>query len=167
MAKDQLQKDGREEEEVERYEQELVGLLQERIKPGLNRGAIPLLARSLAKDIAHRDYPDSAVEDADVDDEPEAAAEDADGEDEPEAEADEESAAEEDGNGDAAAVFEDEMHELQAQLGEDWILSFSVQGDDGWLTAEKADGSQRVEAQTAAVIREAVELLNEGGGRSS
>jgi hypothetical protein len=58
------------------------------------------------------------------------------------------------------------MHELQAKLGEDWILRFSVQGDDGWLTAEKDDGSQRLEAPTAAVLVEAVELLNEGGGRS-
>ena len=44
------------------------------------------------------------------------------------------------------------MHELQAELGEDWILRFSVQGDDGWLTAEKDDGSQRLEAQTASVL---------------
>ena len=49
-------------EEVAKYEQELASLLQERIKPGLNRGAIPLLARSIAKDIAHRDPPSSASE---------------------------------------------------------------------------------------------------------
>ena len=36
------------------YEQELADYLQERIKPGLNRGAIPLLARSIAKEIARR-----------------------------------------------------------------------------------------------------------------
>jgi hypothetical protein len=59
------------------------------------------------------------------------------------------------------------MHELQAELGEDWILRFSVQGDNAWLTAEKDDGSQRVEAQTASVISDAVELLNEGGARST
>ena len=59
------------------------------------------------------------------------------------------------------------MHELQAELGEDWILRFSVQNDDAWLTAEKDDGSQRIEAPNASVISEAVELLNEGGGRSS
>jgi hypothetical protein len=59
------------------------------------------------------------------------------------------------------------MHELQAELGEDWILRFSVQGDDGWLTAEKNDGSQRVEAPNASVIIEAVELLNERGGRAA
>ena len=59
------------------------------------------------------------------------------------------------------------MHDLQAELGEDWILRFSVQGDAGWLTAEKDDGSQRVEALTASVLSEAVGLLNEGGGRST
>jgi hypothetical protein len=58
------------------------------------------------------------------------------------------------------------MHDLQAELGEDWILRFSVQGDDAWLTAEKDDGSQHVEAQTADVLSQAVELLNERGGRS-
>ena len=47
-------------EEIASYEQELAGLLQERIKPGLNSGAIPLLARSIAKDIAHRDTPSGA-----------------------------------------------------------------------------------------------------------
>ena len=59
------------------------------------------------------------------------------------------------------------MRELQAELGEDWILRFSVQGDDGWLTAEKDDGSQRIEAPDAAVLVEAVALLNERGGRTS
>jgi hypothetical protein len=48
------------------YEQELAELLQERIKPGLNRGSIALLARSIAKEIAQR-RPD---EDADVAREP-------------------------------------------------------------------------------------------------
>ena len=56
---------------------------------------------------------------------------------------------------------------LQAELGKDWTLSFSVRGDDGWLTAAKDDGSQHIEAPTAAVLAEVVELLNEGGGRSS
>src|SRR5215217_5219973 len=36
------------------YEQELALYLQERIKSDLNRGAIPLLARSIAKELAHR-----------------------------------------------------------------------------------------------------------------
>jgi hypothetical protein len=138
------------EEEVARYEQELAGYLQERIKPGLNRGAIPLLARSIAKEIAHREHLDGASEDAEVDDEHST-------------EADDEHSAE----SEAPPDFEAEMHELQAELGEDWILRFSVQGDDAWLTAEKDDGSQRVEAPTAAVLSEAVGLLNEGGGRST
>ena len=138
------------EEEVARYEQELAGYLQERIKPGLNRGAIPLLARSIAKEIAHREHPNGASEDAEADDEHSA-------------EADDEHSAE----SEAAPDFEADMHELQAELGEDWILRFSVQGDDAWLTAEKDDGSQRVEAPTASVLSEAVELLNEHGGRST
>ena len=58
------------------------------------------------------------------------------------------------------------MHELQAELGEDWILRFSVQGGDAWLTADKQDGSQHVEGPTAEVLLEAVELLDEGGGQS-
>ena len=36
-------------DEVASYEQELASYLQERIRPGLNRGAIPLLTRSIAK----------------------------------------------------------------------------------------------------------------------
>jgi hypothetical protein len=131
------------EDEVARYEEELADYLGERIKPGLNSGAIPLLARSIAKEIAHRDHPNGASE---------------------EAVADDERSSERDAPTDD---FEDEMHELQAELGEDWVLSFSVQGDDGWLTAEKSDGSQRVQAPTAAVLVQAVELLNEGGGRST
>ena len=162
------------EEEVARYEKELAGYLQERIKPGLNRGAIPLLARSIAKEIAHREHPNGAPEDAEADDEPSADADDepsADADDEPSAEADDEDDAEADDEhsteGEALLEFEDEMHKLQAQLGEDWILRFSVQGDEAWLTAETDDGSQRVEAPTALVLVQAVELLNEGGGRSS
>lgn len=134
---------------VSSYEQELAGYLQERIKPGLNSGSIPLLARSIAKDIAHREHPGGVAEDRDEDDEL-----DVDSDDEAGAQ------------GEASPDFEDEMHELQAELGEDWILRFSVHGDDAWLTAEKDDGSQRVEAPTAAVIVEAVELLDEGNGRS-
>ncbi len=178
------------EEEVARYEQELAAYLQERIKPGLNSGAIPLVARSIAKAIAHREHPKGASEDAAVDDEPSAEADDepsaeaddepsAEADDEPSAEADDEPSAEADDEPSAEADdepsaeseappdFEADMHELQAQLGEDWILRFSVQGDEGWLTAEKDDGSQRLEAQTASVLLEAVELLNENGGRST
>ncbi len=40
--------------DVESFEKELAGYLQQRIKPGLNSGAIPMLARSIAKEIAHR-----------------------------------------------------------------------------------------------------------------
>ena len=144
--------------EVSKYEEELADYLQDRIKPNLNRGAIPLLARSIAKEIAHRDHPNGASEDAEAEDERGGEAEA-----EPSGEAEAEQSAE----GEAQPDFEDEMHELQAELGEDWILRFSVQGDDAWLTAEKDDGSQRVEAPTSSVLLEAVGLLNEGGGRSS
>jgi hypothetical protein len=169
------------EEEVARYEQELAGYLQERIKPGLNRGAIPLLARSLAKEIA-REHPNRASEDSELEDEHSAEADDehsAEADDEHSAEADDEHSAEADDDHSAEADddhsaeskappdFEADMHELQEELGEDWILRFSVQGDDAWLTAEKDDGSQRVEAPTASVLSEAVGLLNEGGGRST
>jgi hypothetical protein len=129
------------EDDLARYEQELAEYLQQRIKPGLNSGAIPLLARSIAKEIAHREPPNGASE-------------------EPGGEAEQSAESE------AAPDFEADMHELQAELGEDWIVRFSVQGDDGWLTAEKDDGSQRVEAPTASVLTEVVGLLNEGGGRS-
>jgi hypothetical protein len=195
MAKQKAAQD-----EVAAYEQELAGYLQERIRPGLNRGAIPLLARSIAKEIAHREHPNGTSQDAEADEEHSAEAEDepsAEAEDEPgaeadyddsaeaeaddedgdeaddeaddeaTAEADDEDSAEGDDEQSEASAFEDEMHELQADLGEDWILRFSVQGDDAWLTAEKDDGSQRVEAPTADVLAEAVELLNERGGRSS
>ena len=37
----------------------------------------------------------------------------------------------------------------------------------GWLTAEKDDGSQRVEAPDASVLVAAVGLLNDRGGRST
>jgi hypothetical protein len=136
------------EEEVARYEQELADYLQERIKPGLNSGAIPLLARSIAKEIAHREHPNGASAGAEAD---------------AKAETDDKQST----NGDAQPDFEDEMHELQADLGEDWILAFSVKGDDAWLTAEKEDGSQHVEAPNASVLFEVVQRLNEGGGRST
>jgi hypothetical protein len=168
------------EEEAARYEQELAGYLQERIKPGLNRGAIPLLARSIAKEIAHRQHPHGASEDVEVEDRAEAEDEhSAEADDEHSAEADDEHSAEADDEHSAEADdehsadseplpdFEADMHELQEELGEDWIVRFSVQGDDAWLTAEKDDGSQRVEAPTAAVLSEVVGLLNAGGGRST
>jgi hypothetical protein len=194
------------EDEVARYEQELAAYLQERIKPGLNSGAIPLLARSIAKDIAHREHPNGTPENAQPEDEAKAEAEgkssaesddkpsgesddeqsgEADDEpsgesdDEPSGESDDERSGEADdepsaetedeesAESEAPPDFEADMRELQAELGEDWILRFSVQGDDGWLTAEKDDGSQRVEAPEASVLLEAVGLLNERGGRSA
>jgi hypothetical protein len=120
-------------------EQELASYLEERIKPGLNRGSIPMLARSIAREIAHEEYvadDEDALDDEELDD-----------------------AAE--GVSDLAG----DLQELQHRLGEDWILSLCVQGDDSWLTAEKHDVSQRIEAQDAAVLVEAVRLLDAGGGR--
>jgi len=196
------------------YEQELAEYLQEHIKPNLNSGAIPLLARSIAKEIAKRERPadassngraeedepegeeeeqptgrsDEDAEDesdaddqpegeadeddpeaeADEDDEPEAEDEEADDElededDEPEAEGDDDAEGRSDGD---VSDFEADMHDLQSELGEDWILRFSVHGDDAWLTAETEDGSQHVEAPNAEVLSEAVQLLKQGGGRS-
>jgi hypothetical protein len=102
------------------HEEQLARYLQDRIKPGLSRGAIPLLARSIAKEITRQEPPEQI-----------------DGKDAPDA-----------GDG-PAPDFEADMHELQAELGDDWILSFSVHGEDAWLTAEKQDSSQRIEAETA------------------
>jgi hypothetical protein len=127
------------EEELAKYETELAQYLQERIKPGLTSSAIPLMARSIAKEIAHRESPTNGPEDPDAEDGQEA---------------------------DGSPDFEADMHELQAELGNDWILRFSVQGERGWLTAEKEDGSQRLEAPNAQVLMDAVQLLDEGGGRS-
>jgi len=192
---------------AESYEKELAAYLQERIRPGLNRGSIPMLARSIAKEIAKRDHPngtpkespeddettaagsdeevaaegedevgaesgdeevaesededvaESEVEDED-EDEASAEAEDDDEDDEASAEA-EEDAEDEDDDDEAPTAFEEDMYELQEEFGDDWIVRFSVQNDAGWLTAEKADGSQRLEAPTADVLRKAVGLLNE------
>jgi thymidylate kinase len=113
------QENGRD-DDVARYEEELEGYLQERIKPGLNRGAIPLLARSIASEIAQQDYD-----------------------------------------------LETDLRKLQGELGDDWILYFAIQGDDTWLTAEKEDATQRVEAPNASVLSEVITLLNEKGGRPS
>jgi hypothetical protein len=133
------------EEDTAKYEQELAGYLQDRIKPGLNRGSIPLLARSIAKEIARHDFANGAADDESSD------------------EADDEVSDEQD----AGPDLETALHELQTELGEDWILYFSVQGDDTWLTAERDDASQRVEAPNASVLANAVKVLNEGGGRGS
>jgi hypothetical protein len=136
-------------EDTASYEKELANLLNERIKPGLNRGAIPLLARSLAKEIASRQASQDDAED------------DVAYEDEEGVEPDDDDEAEDD----EATDLEADLYDLQESLGDDWILYFAVQGGRAWLTAEKEDASQRVEAPTAAVLAKAVKLLNEGGGR--
>lgn len=128
------------EQEIAEYETQLASYLQERIKPGLTASTIPLVARSIAKEIARREPPESPD-----------APESSDG-----------------GDSQAAGEqpdFEADMHELQAELGEQWILRFSVQGEDGWLTAENPDASQRVEAPDAQRLVKIVEAINEGGGR--
>ena len=172
---------------AESYEKELAAYLQERIRPGLNRGSIPMLARSIAKEIAKRDHPngtpkespeddettaagadeevaaegedetsaesgdeevaesededvaESEVEDED-EDEASAEAEDDDEDDEASAEA-EEDAEDEDDDDEAPTAFEEDMYELQEELGDDWIVRFSVQNDAGWLTAERTTGA--------------------------
>jgi hypothetical protein len=126
-------------EEAAVDEKELASYLEERIKPGLNRGAIPMLARSIAREIARDDYHSDEDEDEDKDD--------ADSED--------------------AADLETDLHTLQQRLGDDWTLFYAVQGGDAWLTAETQDATQRVEAPTAEVLVKAVELLKTGGGRSA
>jgi hypothetical protein len=118
-------------------EQELASYLEERIKPGLNRGSIPLLARSIAREIAHDAY--HRDEDEDEDDEEE---------------------------GGDATDLEADLHTLQQRLGEDWTLFYAVHGGDAWLTAENDDATQRIEAPSAEVLVKAVELLKQGGGRS-
>jgi hypothetical protein len=125
------------ERELAEYEKQLAQYLQERIKPGLSRSAIPLMARSIAKEIVRREPPEP-----------------------PEGEGN----AEAEGEG-KPPDFEAEMHELQAELGEDWVLRFSVHGDDAWLTAEKEADGQRVEAPDAQGLLPIVEAINEGGGR--
>jgi hypothetical protein len=119
------------EKELADYERELARYLQARIKPGLSRSAIPLMARSIAKEIAAQDPPEQIG-----------------GSDVPEA------------GGGPAPDFEADMHELQARLGDDWILRFSVHGEDGWLTAETQDLSQRVEAATAEQLVRIVEAMD-------
>ena len=127
------------EEELAEYETELARYLQTRIKPNLGRSAIPLMARSIAKEIARKASPEPLQADSGSDGGESGQAEGPD--------------------------FEAEMHELQEELGEDWILRFSVQGEEGWLTAEKEDASQRVEAPDAERLVAIVDAINQGGGR--
>ena len=131
---------GSRQQDVSRFEKQLASYLQERIKPGLNSGAIPMLARSIAHELAERTSSngDSQVQ-------------------EPPAKDDEKFEAED---------FEAEMHDLQEELGADWVVSFSVQGGNAWLTAAKSDGSQRLESPTADVLVKAVKMLNKDGGRA-
>ena len=119
-------------------EEELASYLEERIKPGLNRGAIPLLARSIAREIAHDAYHEEEAEEEDED---------------------EDTVLE-------AADLEADLHTLQQRLGENWVLFYAVHGGEAWLTAETEDATQRIEAPSADVLVQAVELLNKGGGRS-
>jgi hypothetical protein len=107
------------EKELADYERELARYLQARIKPGLSRGASPLLARSIARDRraggaradrgqrrpGGRRWPGCGLR-----------------------------------GGHARAPGE-----ARRRLD----LRFSVHGGGGWLTAEKQDSSQRVEAPTA------------------
>ena len=131
------------ERELAEYEKQLAQYLQEKIKPGLSRSTIPLVARSIAKEIVRREPPEA----------PEAA----------EARGGPEDGRPEGGSG--SPDFEAEMHDLQAELGEDWVLRFSVHDDDAWLTAEKEAEGQRVEAPDAQGLLPIVEAINEGGGR--
>jgi hypothetical protein len=126
------------ERELAEYEKQLAQYLQEKIKPGLSRSTIPLVARSIAKEIVRREPPEPP--------EGQGGGERPEGEGEP-------------------PDFEAEMRELQAELGDDWVLRFSVQGDDAWLTAEKEAEGQRVEAPDAQGLLPIVEAINEGGGR--
>jgi hypothetical protein len=122
------------EKQLADYEKELARYLQARIKPGLSRSAIPLMARSIAKEIVAKEPPDQ-IDGSGV----------------------------HKGGDDPAPDFEADMHELQARLGDDWILRFSVHGEDRWLTAETQDLSQRVEAVTAEQLVRIVEAIDAQG----
>jgi hypothetical protein len=128
------------ERELAEYETQLAQYLQEKIKPGLSRSTIPLVARSIAKEIARREPPEPPERQRDAEDER------AEG-------------------GGKPLDFEAEMHDLQSELGEDWVLRFSVQDGDAWLTAEKPGEDQRVQAPDAQGLLPIVEAINEGGGR--
>jgi hypothetical protein len=133
MAEDESQ-DGYEQQLAE-YETKLARYLQQKIKPNLSSSTIPLIARSIAKEITRREPPEPPAP------------------------------AEGDEAGNEQIDFEAEMRELQAELGEDWVLRFCVHGEDAWLTAEKEDESQRVEAPDARRLVPIVEAINDGGGR--
>jgi hypothetical protein len=130
------------EQALAEYQSELTNYLQERIKPGLNAGAIAVLARSIARDIAAQEPPQAS----------------GDGE----AATDGDTPTDDDGEG---PDLEAEMRDLQAELGPDWILRVSVHGEKGWLTAEKEDASQHVEASHAEGMVQIVQAINEHAGR--
>jgi hypothetical protein len=130
------------EQALAEYQSELAHYLEERIKPGLNAGAIPMLARSIARDIAAQEPPEApdngnATTDGDAPSEGEAPAPD----------------------------FVADMRDFQAELGPDWILRLSVHGRDRWLTAEKRDGSQHVEAPDPEALMSMVDAVNENAAR--
>jgi hypothetical protein len=130
------------EQALSEYEAELAHYLEERIKPGLNAGAIRMLARSIARDIAAQEPPEApdngySMTDRDAPSEGEAPAPD----------------------------LVADMRDLQAELGADWILRLSVHGHDRWLTAEKKDGSQHVEAPGPEALVSMVDAVNENVAR--
>jgi hypothetical protein len=128
------------EQALTEYQRELARYLEERIKPGLNAGAIPPLARSIARDIAAQEPPEAP--------------------DDGEATTDGEAPT----NGEAPDFVAD-MHDFQAELGADWILRFSVHGHDRWLTAEKQDASQHVEAPDPDGLVKMVNAVNQNVAR--
>jgi hypothetical protein len=130
------------EQALAEYQSELAHYLQERIKPGLNAGAIALLARSIARDIAEQEPPQAP--------------------DDGKATTDRDAPTEDEAHG---PDLEAHMHDLQAELGPDWILSVSVHGQNGWLTAEKEDASQHVEASDAEGLVRIVHAINENAAR--
>ena len=145
-------------------DQQLAHDLQARVRRGLSPGALRLLARAVTKRAAHRrpgDDSDAAGEASGPEDDDVREEVDDDGTG---GEADEDFSEEADED---ERSLEDDVRDLQANLGDDWILRVCVQGDYAWLTAEKDDGSQYVEAPAADLLAEVVALLNEGGNRSS
>ncbi len=124
------------------YEAELAHYLEERIRPGLNAGAIRMLARSIARDIAAQEPPEAP--------------------DNGNAMTDRDAASE--GQAPAPDIVAD-MRDFQADLGADWILRLSVCGHDRWLTAEKKDGSQHVEAPDPEALVNMVDAVNENVAR--
>src|SRR3954454_12324040 len=114
-------KSGGDDGAVATYEKELAGYLQQRIKPGLNSGAIPLLARSIAKDIAHRERPNGASAESGADDEPSG-----DTDDEPTGEAADEPSAEEN----TAEAGEDTDDEPSAEADDEPTGEADEESDD-------------------------------------